>query len=64
MAASSRLMIGEAERRLALLRAQGPSPAAFTFRSDYAAPGTDPSAAPAYERTQLVTDDRALCPAG
>jgi hypothetical protein len=56
--------IGEAERRLALLRAQGPSPAGFTFRRYYAAPGTDPSAAPAYERTQLVTDDRALCPAG
>jgi hypothetical protein len=34
------------------------------FAATNAAPGTDLSAAPAYERTQLVTDDRGLCPAG
>jgi Domain of unknown function (DUF3291) len=46
--------IGEAEERLALLRAHGPSAEAFTLREPYAAPDQGAAARP-------TTDD--LCPA-
>jgi hypothetical protein len=46
--------VAEAESRLTLLRAVGPSPEAFTFKRSFPPPGGD--AAP-------VDDDRELCPA-
>ena len=48
--------IGEAEERLTLLRAIGPSPDAFTFRRHFAPPSS--------EGATPVDDDRDLCPAG
>ena len=48
--------VPEAEERLTLLRAIGPSPDAFTFRRHFPPPSTE-DAAP-------VDDDRDLCPAG
>jgi heme-degrading monooxygenase HmoA len=48
--------IAEAEERLTLLRAVGPSPDAFTFRRHFPPPSSA-LAAP-------VDDDRDLCPAG
>ena len=48
--------IPEAEERLTLLRAIGPSPDAFTFRRHFPPPST--------HDTQAVDDDRDLCPAG
>jgi hypothetical protein len=47
--------VEEAEERLDLLRALGPSPEAFTFRRHFAPPGT---------AAEPVADDRELCPAG
>jgi hypothetical protein len=47
--------VAEAEERLALLRALGPSPEAFTFRRHFSPPGADEPAG--------VDDDRTLCPA-
>jgi hypothetical protein len=44
--------VAEAEDRLALLRAEGPTPGAFTFRRHF-----QPDA-------RAVDDDRELCPAG
>jgi heme-degrading monooxygenase HmoA len=49
--------VGEAEERLRLLRARGPSPEAFTFRRHFPPPGTAGAA-------EAVDDDRWLCPAG
>jgi hypothetical protein len=49
--------IPEAEERLTLLRAIGPSPDAFTFRRHFPAPDQTTAAGP-------VDDDRDLCPAG
>jgi hypothetical protein len=46
--------VGDAEARLTLLRAIGPSPDAFTFKRSFPPRGSD--AAP-------VDDDRELCPA-
>ena len=46
--------VRDAEARLTLLRAIGPSPDAFTFKRSFPPPGGD--AAP-------VDDDRELCPA-
>jgi hypothetical protein len=48
--------VEEAEDRLAELRAGGPSPTAFTFREHFPPPGPGD--------TELVRDDRQLCPAG
>jgi Domain of unknown function (DUF3291) len=48
--------VPEAEERLTLLRAIGPSPDAFTFRRHFPPPSSE-DAAP-------VDDDRDLCPAG
>jgi hypothetical protein len=48
--------VGEAEARLDLLRADGPSPEAFTFRRHFPPPGAVSVVAEA--------DDRELCPAG
>ena len=48
--------IPEAEERLTLLRAVGPSPDAFTFRRHFPPPSS--------ERTEAVDDNRDLCPAG
>jgi len=48
--------IPEAEERLTLLRAIGPSPDAFTFRRHFPPPST--------QDAQAVDDDRDLCPAG
>jgi hypothetical protein len=45
-----------AQLSLALLRAHGPSPDAFTFREHFPAPAAGPFAA--------IVDDRELCPAG
>jgi hypothetical protein len=47
--------VAEAEERLTLLRAVGPSPDAFTFRRHFPPPSSD-------ER-EPVDDDRDLCPA-
>ena len=46
--------LADAEERLTLLRAIGPSPDAFTFRRSYPPPGA---------ATVPVDDDRDLCPA-
>jgi hypothetical protein len=48
--------IAEAEERLTLLRAAGPSPDAFTFRAHFPPAGEGAAVA--------VDDDRRLCPAG
>jgi hypothetical protein len=48
--------IAEAEERLTLLRAIGPSPEAFSFRRHFPPP-SEAGAAP-------IDDDRELCPAG
>jgi hypothetical protein len=48
--------IPEAEGRLTLLRAIGPSPDAFTFRRHFPPPSSEDAAA--------VDDERDLCPAG
>jgi hypothetical protein len=53
--AGHRPTIAEAEERLALLRANGPSPDAFTFRRHFPPPDAGVSDA--------VSDDRELCPA-
>jgi Domain of unknown function (DUF3291) len=47
--------VAEAEERLALLRAAGPTPDAFTFRQSFPPPDADPVA---------LVDERDLCPAG
>jgi Domain of unknown function (DUF3291) len=47
--------VAEAEERLAVLSALGPSPEAFTFRRHFPPPGSGVPAA--------VDDDRTLCPA-
>jgi len=47
--------IEEAEQRLELLGLLGLSPNAFTFREHFASPDA---------RSQLINDDRELCPAG
>jgi hypothetical protein len=47
--------VREAEQRLELLRAHGPTPEAFTFRRHFAAPTASRAAA--------VDDDRWFCPA-
>jgi hypothetical protein len=49
--------VEQAERRLEVLRRLGPSPAAFTFRQHFPAPGVD-------DRPRATRDDRQLCPAG
>jgi heme-degrading monooxygenase HmoA len=49
--------VAEAEERLLLLRARGPSPEAFTFRRHFPPPGTAGAG-------DAVDDDRWLCPAG
>jgi hypothetical protein len=46
--------VAEAEERLALLHALGPSPQAFTFREHFYSPRVQTA----------VSDDRELCPAG
>jgi len=46
--------VGDAEARLTLLRAVGPSPDAFTFKRSFPPPGGE---------TVPVDDDRELCPA-
>jgi heme-degrading monooxygenase HmoA len=52
--AGHRPTVGEAERRLELLRSEGPSPAAFTFQRPFPAPGGD----------EVTTDrDDWFCPA-
>lgn len=56
--ADHRPSVAEAVDRLELLRAIGPSPSAFTFRSPY----PPPSHTPAVDE-QLPTDDRWNCPA-
>jgi Domain of unknown function (DUF3291) len=48
--------VADAEERLTLLRAIGPSPEAFTFRRHFPPP-SDPG------RQQPLADDRELCPA-
>jgi len=48
--------IPEAEERLTLLRAIGPSPDAFTFRRHFPPPST--------QDAHAIDDDRDLCPAG
>ena len=48
--------VGEAERRLALLRAEGPTPDAFTFKRRFGPPPVPDGANP-------VVDDRDACPA-
>jgi hypothetical protein len=48
--------VEEAEQRLDLLRALGPSPAAFTFREHFASPDANSS--------EHVKEDRQPCPAG
>ena len=48
--------IPEAEERLTLLRAIGPSPDAFTFRRHFPPPST--------QDAHATDDDRDLCPAG
>ena len=50
--------VAEAEERLAALRAEGPTPRAFTFRQSFAPQTPDGGASPA------VLDPRELCPAG
>jgi hypothetical protein len=54
--AGHRPTVAEAEERMALLDALGPSPEAFTFRQHY--PPLDA------EDSAPVADDRELCPAG
>jgi hypothetical protein len=54
--AGHRPTVAEAEERLTLLRALGPSPDAFTFRRHF----PPPSIADA----EAVDDERDLCPAG
>jgi heme-degrading monooxygenase HmoA len=49
--------VAEAEQRLTVLRAHGPSPEAFTFRRHFPPPGTE-------KADQAVDDGRWLCPAG
>ena len=49
--------IAEAEEKLGLLRAAGPTPEAFTFRTHFGPPSSPDPAQP-------VGDDRWLCPAG
>jgi len=49
--------VAEAEERLTLLRAAGPSPDAFTFRAQFPPPGESDAAA-------VDDDDRWLCPTG
>jgi Domain of unknown function (DUF3291) len=48
--------VAEAEERLTLLRAIGPSPDAFTFRRHFAPPDKGPE-------DEAIDDDRWLCPA-
>ncbi len=48
--------VDEAKERLELLRADGPTPQAFTFRAHFRAPGEGTGA-------EAVQDDRWLCPA-
>jgi hypothetical protein len=47
--------VAEAEERLALLRAAGPSPDAFTFRAHFPPPDAQDG--------EVVRDERDLCPA-
>ena len=53
--AGQRPTVAEAEARLGLLRAVGPSPEAFTFRRHFPAPDAGSA--------EVVDDDRDLCPA-
>jgi len=53
--AGHRPTVAEAEKRLTLLQAVGPSPDAFTFAHHFAEPGGG---------LEAVDDDRWLCPAG
>jgi hypothetical protein len=55
--AGHRPSLTEAEQRLELLRAQGPTPAAFTFRESFPPPLSGATAA-------ATLDARVLCPAG
>ncbi len=48
--------VGEAEERVAALRALGPTPFAFGFRAHFPAPLAG--------EVELVEDDRELCPSG
>ena len=48
--------VAEAERRVARLRAEGPTPYAFTFKQRYGPPAVDGDSTP-------VLDDRDPCPA-
>jgi hypothetical protein len=50
--------VADAERRLAALRTLGPSPAAFTFREHFPAPGDND------DQQRVTRDHRQLCPAG
>jgi uncharacterized protein DUF3291 len=52
--------VEEAEQRLELLRALGPSPSAFTFRRHFPAPHAAPDAGD----PSVTEDDRWPCPAG
>jgi hypothetical protein len=54
VAAGHRPSVAEAEQRLAALRADGPTPRAFSFRHSFAA---DPVGG-------VIVDPRELCPAG
>ena len=54
--AGHRPTVAEAEERLTLLRALGPSPDAFTFRRHFPPPSSADAVA--------VDDERELCPAG
>jgi heme-degrading monooxygenase HmoA len=57
--AGHRPSIAEAEQRLAALHADGPTPAAFSFRESFA-----PPLSPGDGRGPANVDPRALCPAG
>jgi len=57
--AGHRPSVDEAEQRLAARRADGPTPAAFSFRESFAPPLHD-----GHGDGQADVDPRALCPAG
>jgi hypothetical protein len=62
--AGHRPSVAEAEQRLAALRADGPTPRAFTFRESFAPPVDSGDGAASADAPVRTTDTRPLCPAG
>jgi Domain of unknown function (DUF3291) len=62
--AGHRPSVAEADERLAALRADGPTPRAFTFRESFAPPVDSGDGTADGDAPVRSTDTRPLCPAG